>query len=67
MVVMTVTATPLPEPGLEDLPIEELARRQGVRPIATVDELADPGVFESDAEVEEFLSFVRETRGADLA
>jgi hypothetical protein len=62
-----MTATPVPEPRYEDLPIDELARRQGVRPIATVDELADPEVFESDQELEDFLEFVRESRRTDVA
>lgn len=64
---MVMTATPVPEPRYEDLPIEELARRQGVGPITTVDELADPAVFESDQELEEFLAFVHDSRRADVA
>ncbi len=39
------------------MPTEELVRRQGVRPIASIDELAaleDP--FSSDEEYEEFLA-----------
>ena len=46
---------------------EELVRRQGVRPIVTVNDLAaanDP--FESDAEYEEFLADLYASRRADI-
>jgi hypothetical protein len=49
------------------VPVEELARRQGVRPIRSVDELARDGIFESDEELEEFLDEVRAMRGASLS
>jgi hypothetical protein len=49
------------------LTVEELARRQGVRPISSVEELARDDVFESDAEVDEFIEFVHALRHADLA
>lgn len=46
--------------------VEEQVRRRGLRPLASLDELrAD--VWESDAELEEFLAFLRESRSADLA
>lgn len=63
---MIVTATPLPGPRYEDLPMEELARRQGVRPIGTVDELADPDAFDSDEDLEDILTFIYASRRADL-
>ena len=47
---------------------DELAHRQGVRPIQSVDELAaavDP--FESDEEYEAFLADLYASRRADLA
>ena len=50
------------------VPTEELARRQGVRPIKSVDELAaavDP--FESDEEYEAFLADLYASRRAGLA
>ena len=50
-----------------DVPIEELARRQGVRPIKSVDELARDGIFESVGELEEFLAEVRAMRRASLS
>ena len=45
--------------------IEELARRQGVRPIDSVEELAVPGVFESDEELDEFLAWLHRERRRD--
>jgi hypothetical protein len=49
------------------LTIEELARRQGVRPIASLDELAQPGLWESDEEYEEFLTDLYASRRAGIA
>lgn len=47
--------------------IEELARRQGVSAVTTVEDLACDGIFETDEELDEFLAFVREQRNASLA
>lgn len=49
------------------LTIEEIARRQGVTRIATVEELAQPGLFESDKEYEAFLADLYASRRAGLA
>jgi hypothetical protein len=49
------------------VPAEELARRQGVRPIASVDELARPDLFESDEELDEFLADLYASRRAGMA
>ncbi len=49
------------------LSIEELARRQGVTHVATVTELAQPGLFESDEEHEAFLADLYASRRAGLA
>jgi hypothetical protein len=49
------------------VPAEELARRQGVRPVASVDELARPGLFESDEELDEFLADLYTSRRASMA
>ena len=51
----------------EHVPVEELLRRQGVRPIESVDELACPELFESDDELDEFIAFVRASRHTGLA
>ena len=43
------------EPGSYSAELDEQARRKGVRPVASIDELrAD--VFESDEELDEFLA-----------
>ena len=49
------------------VPLDELARRKGVRPIQSIDDLAQDGVFESDEELEAFLAHVYASRHADLA
>jgi hypothetical protein len=42
-------------------------RRQGVRPIASVDDLARPAAFESDDELDEFLADFYQSRRAEQA
>ena len=55
----------LPEWGTaEHVPVDELLRRQGIRPIESVDELARPDLFESDEELDEFLAMVYADRRA---
>jgi len=44
----------------------ELARRQGVQPIKDVRDLALPGFFESDEELDEFIAFVYASRRAEI-
>jgi hypothetical protein len=51
----------------EDEPLEELARRQGVRPVESVDDMARPGMFDSDKEWQEFLADLYTSRRAGLA
>ncbi len=63
---MTSTVEHGPAWPEDEVPIEELARRKGVRPITSVEELAQPGAFESDAELEEFLADLHVSRHADL-
>ncbi|HVQ91026.1 MAG TPA: hypothetical protein VMU51_08315 [Mycobacteriales bacterium] len=45
----------------------ELARRQGVQPIRSAADLVCLDVFESDAEVDEFIEFVHTMRQAGVA
>jgi hypothetical protein len=56
--VTSSNAERVPEwrPSSGHVPTEELARGQGVRPIASVDELARPDLFESDEELDESLA-----------
>jgi hypothetical protein len=55
-----------PEPR-RPLSVEQLARRQGVATVTTVEDLACDEIFETDEELTEFLTFVREQRNANLA
>jgi hypothetical protein len=66
---MTSNAERLPErpAGDEHTPVEEQARQQGVRPLASADELVVPGVFESDDELDEFLADLYASRRAGMA
>jgi hypothetical protein len=57
--------TPLPDRGL--VSVEELAHRQGVHPVESVEAMARPDLFGSDEELEEFLAHVYAARHADLA
>ncbi len=51
----------------EHVPVAELASRQGVGPVASVDELIRPGAFESDEELDEFLADLYAARHIGLA
>ena len=51
----------------EPAPVEELARRRGVRPVESVDDMARPGLFESDEEWQEFLADLYASRRSGLA
>ena len=68
VVVMSSSAERVPEwPPADHVPAEELARRQGVRPLVSADELVEPGMFESDEELEEFLADLYASRRAGMA
>lgn len=61
---MSSNAEQMPEwPTAEHVPAEDLARRQGVRPVASVDDLARPDLFESD----DFLADLYASRRAGAA
>lgn len=65
---MSSNAERMPEwPAAEHVPVEELARRQGVRPVASVSDLARPDLFESDDELDEFLADLYASRRASAA
>jgi hypothetical protein len=49
-----------------EVPTEELARRQGVTPVASVTELAQPDLWDSDEDYEQFLADLYASRRADL-
>lgn len=54
-------------PADEQVPVEELARRQGVAPVASVDDMAHPGLFESDQEWHDFLADLYASRRSGQA
>jgi hypothetical protein len=56
---------PVPK-AVSHVPAEEQVRQQGVQPIASVDELAFPGVWESDEELDEFLADLYASRRASM-
>jgi hypothetical protein len=58
-------AAGLSDHGVES--IDEQARRKGIRPIASADDLAQDGVFDTDEELYAFLAHVAAMRHADLA
>ena len=47
--------------------IDEQVKRKGVRPVESVRDMAQDGVFESDEELEQFLAHTYAARHADLA
>jgi hypothetical protein len=51
----------------ESVPVEELARRKGVHPIESVDDMARPDLFDSDEEWQEFLADLYASRRAGMA
>jgi hypothetical protein len=51
----------------EPVPVEELARRKGVRPVESVDDMARPDLFESDEEWQAFLADLYASRRSGLA
>ncbi|MFB9238726.1 hypothetical protein ACFFWC_24900 [Plantactinospora siamensis] len=62
---MSSSAEQVPEwPTSEHVPAEELARRQGIRPVVSVDDLARPTLFESDDELDDFLADLYASRRA---
>jgi hypothetical protein len=55
-----------PRPGAR-ASLEEALRREGAQPIQSADDLACDGVFDTDAELDEFLQFTYAARRADIA
>jgi hypothetical protein len=52
---------------VEEIPTDELAKRQGVEPIVSIDDLAQPDLWESEQEYQDFLADLYATRHADIA
>ncbi|MEU4551134.1 hypothetical protein EV382_5754 [Micromonospora violae] len=65
---MSSNAEGMPKwPTAEHVPAVELARRQGVRRVASIDDLARPDLFESDDELDDFLADLYASRRAGAA
>jgi hypothetical protein len=47
--------------------IDEQVMRKGIRPVGSVQDMAQDGVFESDEGLEQFLAHIYAARRADLA
>lgn len=61
-------AEPVPTaPADDEVTLDELARRQGVKPVMSVDDMTRPDLFESDEELDEFLADLYASRRAGLA
>jgi hypothetical protein len=66
--MMSSNAEHLPEwpATVEHVPVEELARRQGVKPITSADELVVPGLMDEEEQAE-FLADLYACRRAEMA
>jgi hypothetical protein len=64
VVDVTSSAEHLPaRPGTsKHVPVEELIRQQGTKPVESVEDMARFGTFESDEELDEFLADLYESR-----
>jgi len=47
--------------------IDEQVKRKVIRPVESVEDMAQPGVFESDEELEQFLAHVYAARHTNVA
>jgi hypothetical protein len=56
-----------PQPDDVEASWRDLARRQGVQPVQSLDDMARPDLFDSDEDLEAFLAHVAASRHADLA
>jgi hypothetical protein len=65
--VSTTPEQPEHRPAEDEVPIEELARQQGVGPIVSLDELAQPDLWESEQEYRDFLVDLYASRRSDVA
>jgi hypothetical protein len=69
VIEMSTSADRYPSWPYDDfVPTEELARRQGVKPLESPDQVAiTPDPFDSDGEYEEFLADLYASRRASIA
>ena len=66
---MSSNAEPIPASptAARHVAAAELARRQGVQPVTSIDDLARPELFESDDELDDFLRDLYASRRAGIA
>jgi len=67
VITMTGAEEPTPWRSGDHVPIGELARRQGVEPVRSPDDLACPELWDSDEEYERFLADLNASRRSGLA
>jgi hypothetical protein len=67
MAMTTLDRQPEPWPPEDDLSFDELAKRQGVTPVGSLAELAQPDPWESDEEYDAFLADLYASRRAGMA
>ena len=65
--ITTLDKQPEPSPTEDDLPFDELAKRQGVTPVESLAELAQPNLWESDEEYDAFLADLYASRRTGMA
>ncbi len=59
-------AQPAPRWPIDNLPIEEVLRSQGIQPVSSLKDLAYPDLWDSDEEYAEFLADLYASRQADV-
>jgi hypothetical protein len=64
MTMRTLEKQPDARPPDDDLPFDELAKRQGATPVGSLAEPAQPGLSESDEECDAFLALTSTPRDA---
>jgi hypothetical protein len=67
MAMTTLDKQPEARPPEDDLPFDELAKRQGVAAVGSLAELAQPNLWESDEEYDAFLADLYASRRAGMA
>ena len=63
----TLDKQPEAWPPEDDLSFDELAKRLGVRPVRSLTELAQPDLWESDEDYDDFLADLYASRRAGTA
>lgn len=64
---MAATSGTEPVPTGDHVPLEQLFRQQGIRPVGSLAELAHPELWDSDEDYEAFLADLYASRRSDLA